>query len=374
MAVATVSNLMSSEVITSNPKETLSKVIGKMSTHSLHEIPVVDENNELLGYFDFDVLYKKRHIPMYTKIENLMVAPPKVGENDVIFEAAKIMLETGFRAIPVVDKMQCLKGMISRTDLIKAIPKFKEIKNKKAEEIMTSEPKVLQLNDKVEKAMSLMIELGELAAPVSDKNGKIAGCILIEDISKNLWYNEEGQDVGDLVGENSKRQIEVGAFVSPVAVVKKEDSMKSLSEEMAKINPYLCIVSDGFQKPIGVITQYDILKELVEYTIEKGVYVDITGLDVNDPLIYSGMTSKIERFIEKTGRYRWITPFSLNLHIETYEKGGRKKWSMRARFRTDKGLIYVKSIGWDILRCVDEIVDELNTKVLSLKRRTDGSK
>jgi CBS domain-containing protein len=364
-----VSSMMKTEVITSNRKETLSKVISKMSKGSLHEIPVVDEKKKVLGYFGFDVLSRKKHVPLYTRIERLMVAPPKIDENAGFHDAAKIMLETGFRAVPVVDSEDYLKGILSRTDIIKAASELTDVENIFAGEILTPEPKLLTFNDEVEQALSLMVELNELCGPVVNENGKILGGVLIEDISRGLWQFEEGEYIGDVVGENNKPEIKIGSFISPVATVKKEDSLRRVCEEMSRVNPYLCVVVDESQKPLGVITQYDILKNLVKYTPERGVFVDITGLEITDPFIYSSMVSKIERFVEKIGGFTWITTHNLNLHLVTYEKGGRKKWSLRAKLITDKGLFYVKTHGWDILKCVDEVVERLFEKVTSLKPR-----
>jgi CBS domain-containing protein len=365
-----VSAIMKREVVTSNQRETLSKVISKMSSRSLHELPVIDENNILLGYFGFDILVRKKHIPFYTKIERLMVAPPKLDSNDTIFEAASVMLETGFRATPVVDDENRLQGIISRTDIIKTVPDLEDIGGERADEIMTPEPTVLEASDDVEKALSLMVELNEFCAPVVDKNGKISGGVLIEDISRTMWFIEEGEYVGDVVGENSKPNIEILSYISPVTVVKKEDTLSKICKEMGKINPYLCIVSDDSQRPIGVITQYDILKKLVKYTPEKGVFVDITGLEITDPFVYSSMVSKIERFVKKVGEFNWIIPYNLNLHVVNYEKGGGKsKWSIRSKLSTDKGLFYVKAFGWNILTCVDEIVRELTRQLTALKKR-----
>jgi CBS domain-containing protein len=362
-----VSNLMEGEVITSTPGETLSKVVAKMSRRSFHELPIVDEKNGLKGFFSFDILLRRRNVQVSTKVEKLMVVPPKIDGKSSIFEAAKVMLETGFRAIPVVDRKDSLKGIISRTDIIKAVPKLRGAGEEVAEELMTPEPKVLSENDSMEKALALMLELWEVSAPVVDRNGKVAGSVLIDDIGRSMWHVEEGQYVGDVVGENDKSRIEIRAFVSPVAVVGKEATVSEICEKMTETNPYICVVADDSRIPIGIITQHDILKTLVRGTSKRGVYVDITGLDIDDPFVYSSIVSKVERFVKKIGSFRWIKPYNLTLHIVAYEKGGRRKWSVRGKFRTDRGLLYVKTHGWDILKCVDKIVEELNRKVVSLK-------
>jgi len=363
-----VSSIMADDVVTSHPSETLSKVISKMSEKMLHELPIVEKKNKLMGYFSFDMLMKRRHAPIYTKISNLMTAPPKIEEGEDIFEAARLMLETGFRALPVVDKSNILRGIISRTDIIKAVPKLNELGKESAGEVMTPEPKILRENDVIEKALTLMIELGELSAPVVDKNGKVRGSVLIDKISEAMWHEREREEWGASGGEKTKAALEVKGFISPVPVVKGAEKLKAVCEKMSKINPYICVVADDEQKPAGVITQYDILKKLVKYTPEKGVYVDITGLDVNDPFVYASIFSKVERFVKKIGRFSWISLYTLNLHVEKHNKGGSAKWSIRAKLRTDKGLFYVKTHGWDLLKCVDEIVMELAKRVTSLKR------
>ncbi len=362
-----VSALMTSDIITSNSKETLSKVISKMSFKSLHELPVVDDENKVIGYFGFELLSKKKHVPVFTKIEKLMVAPPKVDGDDTVYTAAKTLLETGFRAVPVVDRKDHLIGLVSRTDIIYAASNLEGVSSESAESIMTPDPRVLNLNDHVETALSLMVELDELCAPVVDKNNRVVGGVLIDDISKGIWRFEDGVDVGDLAGENDKPMIEVKSFVTPVATAVKNDSLRSFCEKMSSLNPYLCVVVDESKKPLGVITQYDILKRFVRYESERGVYVDITGLDVRDPFVYSSMVSKIERFVKKIGRFRWMNPINLSLHVEKSEKGGRARWGIRARLKTDNGLFYVKADGWDLLVCVDEIVKELSKKILAVK-------
>jgi CBS domain-containing protein len=368
LTTTSVSSLMKNEVVSADSNETLSKIISRMASRSLHEIVVVDDKNRLLGYFGLDLLTKKKHAPLNTKIERLMVTPPKIDAEKSIFDAVEIMLETGFRALPVVNGLGHLKGIISRTDIIQIVPKLKGIGNVLARDMMTPEPKLLSLSDSLDSALSLMLELDEFCAPAIDKSGRIAGGVLIDAITKGMWRTEDGLDVGDIVGENNKLKIEVRSFVSPVAVVKGGDNLEKVCEEMGKFNPYLCVVADDSNLPVGVITQYDVLNKLKMSIPEKALQVDITGLEIKDPFVYSSLRSKIERFVKKIGGFSWLTLFSFNIHVVTHKRGGRNKWSVRAKLATDKGLFSVKSSGWDLLKCVDEIVEELWRKIIALKK------
>ncbi|GBE18501.1 MAG TPA: CBS domain-containing protein [Euryarchaeota archaeon] len=368
MADMTVLNLMNPDVTTAGPKETLSKVLGKMKKNGVHELPITDEQGRLVGFFSFDLLSKKKHIPLTTKIERLMVSPPKIGADTDLFEAAALMVETGFRALAVVRDGSVLTGIISRTDLIATVPDLKGVENVRAGDVMTEHPRLLTNSDPVESALTLMTELEEICAPVVDGQGRLAGGVLIDEVSGAVWREEKGTDIGDVTGENSKPEIEVGSFVTGVATAKKDHSIKKVCQQMSAACPYLCVVVDNSMQPIGVITQLDILKILVKPGGEKGVQVDVTGLKIDDPITRSSVTSKIDRFAKKIEGFNWINVYGLNLHIITYDRGAQNKWSLRARLASDKGVFTASSSGWDILRCADETFEELGRRILALKK------
>jgi len=368
MTDMTVLNLMNSDVTTAGPEETLSKVLGKMKRAGVHELPITDAKGMLKGFFSFDLLSKKKHPSMNTKIERLMVKPPKIGADTDLFEAAALMVETGFRALPVVSDGAELTGIISRTDIVAAVPDLKGVENTHAKNIMTPNPRLLTDSDPVESALKLMIELEEICAPVVDGQGRLTGGVLIDEVSHAVWRDEKGTDIGDAAGENSKPKIEVGAFITPVATAKPDHSIREVSEKMKSACPYLCVVVDDSSRPLGVITQLDILKNMTSPNASEGLHVDISGLKIDDAITRSSLTSKIERFTGKTAGFNWITVNSLNIHIQTFNRGARNKWSLRARLASDKGVFTHESSGWDILSCADKTFDELNRRILALKK------
>ena len=364
---ARVEDLMTTKVVATSGEEKLSKVLSIMKKSGIHELPVVEKKRKLIGFFSTDLLSQRRHIPIYSKISNLMTAPPRIKKENGVLEAGRIMLETGFRALPVVDNKNSLIGIISATDIVHSIPKMNNIDNTSAGEIMTPEPVALEISEGVEDALKIMNDLGEICAPVVQKNGKVAGCVSLHDISKSVWHAQESAGANDRVGENHSPKIDIKNFVSPVAIVSENTTIKDICSEMSEISPYICLVSNGSDELVGVITQYDILKKLVKYTPDSGVYVDITGLEIKDPFLYSTLVSKIERFIKKIGRFSWIKPYSLNLHVENHNKGGRTRWVIKAKLRTDKGMMYIKNQEWDLLKCVDSVSKDFSRKLTDLK-------
>lgn len=62
------------------------------------------------------------------------------------------------------------------------------------------------------KVIAKMSNLALHEIPVVDKKGKIASSVRIEDISRSMWYEREGENSGDVIGEKDKPEIEVKAF------------------------------------------------------------------------------------------------------------------------------------------------------------------
>ncbi|MCJ2564144.1 MAG: CBS domain-containing protein, partial [Candidatus Thermoplasmatota archaeon] len=86
-------DIMSSEPVVASPEDNLSEVLGKMKKHDVHEVPVV-QKKKLVGIVSYNTLTKRRSLPMSTKVERIMVAPPRIGETDSVPEVAEMMMST----------------------------------------------------------------------------------------------------------------------------------------------------------------------------------------------------------------------------------------------------------------------------------------
>src|SRR5205807_2121745 len=96
-------------------------------------------------------------------------------------EAAEKMISTGFRAIPVA-KGKSLVGILSRSDLVRALVETKALEGIVAKDFMTPNPQAVAENDTVEHAVQIMRSLGERSVPVVDKHRHIKGIVGMKDI------------------------------------------------------------------------------------------------------------------------------------------------------------------------------------------------
>src|SRR5207253_702259 len=107
-----VSDFMTKDLVTVAPDDTIGDALGKMKTHDVHELPVL-ERKKLEGVVAKDFMTPN---------------PQAVAENDTVEHAVQIMRSLGERSIPVVDKHRRIKGIVGMKDIVDlfARPKVRE--------------------------------------------------------------------------------------------------------------------------------------------------------------------------------------------------------------------------------------------------------
>lgn len=132
-----VSEIMTTNLITAGPDETIRDVILKMRKKNVSGLPVVDKNNKVLGTFSEtdvakalpDILNEAQYIPLVDvreltnePIKRVMCMPPNTIKSDTeIKEAATIVLEKFRHRLPVVDDSGHLIGLVTLGDILKAL-------------------------------------------------------------------------------------------------------------------------------------------------------------------------------------------------------------------------------------------------------------
>lgn len=159
MRTTKVKGLMTKEVITAYPDDTLKEVVKKLVENEISGMPVVNTDKNILGMisekdilralktesrtlsmvfpsshalgmtFEESVSYRKLKEAMEelqnSKIEKIMNKDViSIDENITIAEAASIMMKNNVNRIPVIKKGK-LEGIITRGDIIHGLSKVK---------------------------------------------------------------------------------------------------------------------------------------------------------------------------------------------------------------------------------------------------------
>lgn len=155
-----VRDLMTSVVITARPEMSLKEVATTLAQCGISGVPVVDENDRVVGIVsEGDILFKERG-PAERKgtrarlrhalgtdaqskfaaqtASQAMTAPAKTIEPwRSVSAAAARMLEEGVHRLPVVDDKSRLVGIVTRADLVRAFVRSDaEIKREIREELL----------------------------------------------------------------------------------------------------------------------------------------------------------------------------------------------------------------------------------------------
>ncbi len=350
-----VKDIMTTKVISVNSQDTLSKALEKMKVNRVHQLVVLDGNN-LRGMITLKGILTHEADPSKAKVESFIVSATKLKPDEEAEEAAKKILLSGMRAVPIVDNS--VVGVLSETDMLKLADSRYKI-----EDVMT-ECECIEKSDTFGKAKRLMLEKNVSRLPVLG-NGKLAGVIdTLDLIDIVLRGKQEFPTGGRTKNRGAKEKLNIGAtevssFMRTPHIVGKDAKLGDVAEILQKKEEVL-VEHDG---KVYIVTPKDILETMPKK--EKGVYVQVTGL-YKDSSIPAGTLSRLDNEINDITRKlsRIADVQSLMLNVKKHEKQGTKiKYSFRAQLMTSTGMFVAKSWGWDPMTAVQDLKRNLAKEV-----------
>jgi len=336
-----IKNLFNKNVITVNSDTKLKDALKTMIRNNYHQLPVVNDK--------YDGMINLKNIALSdinvetTKVSKFVIKVPTISPDEDVKEAAEKLLNSGFRALPVMSDGNLI-GILSESDLIKAINKIN------IEEIINRSVLTVTKDCTIGKAKKILRDENISRLPVVDENGKVVGIVSDIDMAKILLKPEDHR----LTTEKIPRlELAVTTIMSNEECIEFGTSFEKIKEHMKNFDE--CIfVKDN--KPEGIITARDIIEKLVP--VKKITNINFIKFDSVDDFEMEKINEILERFTQKISKMYDIQ--SIFLHLKTYEiKGNRKKYSLRARVYTNKGLFIAKSSEWSILASIQDIIEKL---------------
>lgn len=111
--------MMTEEVVTANPEEKISEVVRKMKKYKISQLPVMEEDKVVGSITEEDITSNFREDLSSERVEKVMGESLPIVPETAMIKVVKPLLEQ-YQAI-LVGKKSELKGIISRSDLLKAI-------------------------------------------------------------------------------------------------------------------------------------------------------------------------------------------------------------------------------------------------------------
>ena len=374
----TVRDVMSPPGVTARKGERVSEVIATMKKHHLREVPVLDGDHPV-GFVGYSSLLLRRSLPLSARVEQVMLPVPSLVEDMPLPSAVEELMSAGVRGAPVVRNGKMI-GFLSRGDILKVLPNVTQLRSKKVSEFMTKNPQSIHEDEGVRKAEVMMKSLMEKTLPVVDKGEMLIGAISMSDVISAMWGSMGQQPMDHVRGDRYAPDIRVASLMNrdPVAVTPDDTLERAVSLMMEKDLGMVFVHEGG--RLVGVVSQADLMEQIISLKPREGVYVQITGLDEQDPDVYDTLYSQIEKSMNRINKLHNQTPRVFTLHVSKYHSEGlRTKYSLQSRLTSDHGMYYSNATEWDLFKTMDILLDYLEKgikkekgKDLDMRKKRQG--
>ncbi|MEO9362315.1 MAG: CBS domain-containing protein [Nitrososphaera sp.] len=347
-----VSDIMVADVASVASEDTVAKAFSVMIGRSVNQLPLVDEGGRYAGMVFAKHLLSSSAQPT-SKIKGHAVNTQALRPDDDVEKAARMVLGSGNRALPVVENNGRLAGIVSETDIAQTADFGHAI----VDEVMSGAI-VIEEGTQLADAMSKMRRYNISRLPVISKKGVLSGVINILDaasITAATNPKERTSRSAGISGAKSKVQcdVKVRDIMRRAVSVERGTKMNDLSEHF-KRSEEVVVVGDG--RPMGIVTPKDAL-ELILPQKQDGPAIHMAHLE--DEGDRREIEEQIAKFVKKIqGKLGDIQSV-----IVYADKHKTRKYSVRCRLMTARGVINAKAVGYDPTSAAKELIEKLDRQI-----------
>ena len=331
------------------------------------DIPVL-EDGEYIGTISYGVILKKKNVGLDSKVENFVKTPPVVTKESSITEVADLMIVNNTRQVPVVSSnKKKVIGVVGRNQLIDVVAGIKAFNEIKVWEIMTTPVESVDDNAMLSDALDIMRDLDIRTVPVVNNAGEPVGIVGMKEVIDNNW-KDDSKTIGDISGKKKAAVTVESVCKSAVSTVDWDSSVGDAVKIMSD-NKFSTLPVTENKELVGILTQFDIV-ELISICRERDyLFVQISGLDDADKPLAAALYDEIGNEINKIKKMG--LPEALYINVAKYnEKGDRNKYSVSAKLIFNGRTISVKQVDWDLIKTVSDLMKKITAMVVDLKDTT----
>lgn len=362
-----VKEVFSKGFATVQENDTLSRCLELFKKGMPPVLAVFDGKGKYVGVIARRWIIRSRLDPATAKVKNLMRTAPKVSPETTISKAAKLMIESGIRQLPVFEKNRLL-GFVTDENIIHGAV-TQEWGNTPVEKIMSRAPYTIEAHRSVGAVISLMREQGISHVPVID-NGKLAGMISIHDIIEHIFQPQHRQTLGEIVGEKVPliRVPAKGIMRKPVVTVAPSTTLREAEKKMHDFD-ISCLVVTEEEKISGIVTKLDFLEPISQMEAPgKRLTIQLAtkGIAIN-PEQQGFITAEFESFARKYQEA--LESGTLFVYMKTHGTShkGIPLIHCRMHLKTVKGAFVSSSEGYGVESTFRVALDRLDRRLLRSK-------
>ena len=350
-----------------NENDSVSKCLELFKKEKPPVLAVLNVKGKYVGVISRRWVVRSRVDPAVTKVKSLMRVAPRVSTGFSLSKAARLMIESGVRQLPVFEKTKLL-GFVTDEDVIHGAV-TQEWGGATVEKIMTRAPKVIDAGRSVGAVLSLFREHGVSHVPVTDE-GKLVGIVSIQDVIDRVFQPRQRQTHGEIVGEKVPvLSIPVkGIMAKPVITVHPDSSLKEAERKMHD-HDVSCLIVFSSGRLTGIVTKLDFLEPISQLEVPErklAVQFGVKGIAIN-PDQQGFMMEEFESFARK---YRdALESGTLFVYIKTHgtNQRGVPLIHCRLQLKTTKGSFFSSGEGFGVEPTFRVALDRLDKRLLRSK-------
>jgi predicted transcriptional regulator len=346
MASSKVGDVFSKAFSSIREGEKLSKAIEIFEKEKPPALAVLDSRGNYKGVLAQRWITRSGQDPSTTKVDTLTRSAPKLTPEDSISKAARLMIESEIRQLPVFTKDKLL-GFVTDEQIIHAVV-MDEWGDRKVSETMTRKPYFVGQNEPVGEVLNLFRQHDISHAPVLNK-GKVVGMVSVIDVVEHLFKPlERPRRSGFTVDKTKTLTGPVKDIMSePAVTVSPDTSLKEAEQLMHKNDIHsLVVVEDDF--PVGIVTKRDFLEPLAQMDIkEEALTVQFSAKGVElDETQKQYIMDEFKSFAQRYGKF--LEAGTVFVYLKSYGANhrGDQLINCRLQFRTRAGNFFSSSDGW----------------------------
>ncbi|MHA1213647.1 MAG: CBS domain-containing protein, partial [Candidatus Heimdallarchaeota archaeon] len=190
-----VKDVYSKSFKTVNENDSISKCWKLFKTEKPPVLAVINEKGTYVGVINRREVVRSRLNHSSTKVKTLTRSAPIISPEFSLSKAAKLMIESGIRQLPVFEQKKIL-GFVTDEKIIQKII-TQEWGNSTIETVMTKMPQTIDANRSVGTVLNMIREYAVSHIPVTI-NGKLAGIISIQDLLEHVYHPKLHQTKGEI--------------------------------------------------------------------------------------------------------------------------------------------------------------------------------
>ena len=248
-----VLNIMSSEVVTVSPADSIQHAARVMSQNHLWCLPVV-ENDIFRGTLTQEVVLREiarpTEAPHVTRVaERMQPRAHGIAPHASICDASWLMEQAKVKWLPVVAEDR-LVGVVTQSDVTRAL--ISPLRSIAVATIMKPEVVAVNASTSLSEAARVMVN-ENISCVIVMQDHKPAGILTPADMIETAVANER----------DSREILVVDAMSSPIVSVPPSECLVTANRVMDRKRLRRLVVMDG-EQVCGIITQTDVLQALQE--------------------------------------------------------------------------------------------------------------